>query len=84
MAVGADGLDLAAASERERPRIGRVGEEVVLGAEVGRFPANLALPDGAARQPLPLADQFSDDLASRAAAIPQLIDPADRSADLLV
>jgi hypothetical protein len=39
--VGSDGLDLAAAAERERPGVCRIGEEVMDGSEVGRS-SNLA------------------------------------------
>jgi hypothetical protein len=59
-----------------------MGEHVVHSTVVRGLPADPALADRAAREQLSLADQLGDDLARRAAAIPQLIDPLDRAADL--
>ena len=61
-AVRADGLDLAAAPERVRAGIGRVGQHVVHRPVVGGDPPNPALADRAAREQLSLAGELGDDL----------------------
>jgi hypothetical protein len=63
LAVGGDALVLARLAEGERPRIRGVGQKVMHGAIARARPADAALPDRSARQPLTISDQLHQNLA---------------------
>jgi hypothetical protein len=83
-AVGPEALLLALLAKRERPGIGRVGEEVVHGAIARARPADAALADRSAWQLLAVSDQLHHDLTSGTQLPPQTEHAVDRVADLLV